>query len=525
MCMFLFTYLIIKQKRYVPDIYKIIILTHTMNYRLKTLCILLSGGYSLTVAAQNNELPNIIFILADDIGYGDLGCYGATKIKTPAIDQLATQGIKFTNAYAPASTSSPSRYALLTGEYAWRKNVGVLPADAPLTIDPNKNTLPAFLRKAGYHTALVGKWHLGLGEKSIPVNFNEKIQAGPLAIGFDYAYYFPATNDRVPCVYIANETVDMQNLSDPIQVSYQQKIGNDPSGKERPDLLTLKPHLGHDATIVNGISRIGWMSGGNKARWKDEEMAQHLLNKATSYIEKHSKKPFFLYYAPHNAHEPRVPSPTFKGKSEAGIYGDVIEEFDYCVAEIVKSLVENGIYNNTIIIISSDNGPMIKEGYDDGALENINGHNPYGNLRGEKYSLHEGGTRVPFICSWPEKIHVPFIQEQPFSYIDMLSTFAGILNVPITEKESNDSKNGANLFKTSNAPLYREYIMIQNNSGQIAIRKGDWKYIPANKNRKAELYNLSTDPSELHSMMLACPEKAHELLELVKQNYKKSWNK
>lgn len=490
-----------------------------MNYKSEILCLLLSGVSCLPATAQNNKSPNIIFILADDIGYGDLGCYGATKIKTPAIDKLAAQGIKFTNAYAPASTSSPSRYALLTGEYAWRKDVGILPADAPLTIDPNKNTLPAFLRKAGYHTGLVGKWHLGLGKQNAPVDFNKKIQVGPLAIGFDYAYYFPATNDRVPCIYIDNETVDMLEPLDPIQVSYRQKIGNEPTGKERPDLLKLKPHSGHDATIIDSISRIGWMSGGNKARWKDEEMAQHLLDKATTYIDKHSKEPFFLYYATHNAHEPRVPSPAFRGKSEAGIYGDVIEEFDYCVAEIVKSLKKNGIYDNTLIIISSDNGPMIKEGYDDGALENINGHDPYGNLRGEKYSLHEGGTRVPFICSWPQNIRKPFRQEQPFSYIDMLATFAGILNIPITEKECNDSKNGATLFSNPNAPLYRPYIMIQNNSGQIAIRKGDWKYIPASKNRTAELYNLSTDPSELHGMLLSCPEKVRELSEHVKQDY------
>lgn len=490
-----------------------------MNYKSKTLGILFAGGYSLAVSAQNNELPNIIFILADDIGYNDLSCYGATKIKTPAIDRLAAGGIQFTNTYAPASTSSPSRYALLTGEYAWRKNVGILPADAPLSIDPTKNTLPAFLKKAGYHTALVGKWHLGLGEQGVPVDFNEKIQMGPLAIGFDQAYYFPATNDRVPCVYINDDRVDGITANDPIQVSYKQKVGNDPTGKENPELLKLPPHFGHNATIVDGISRIGWMSGGLDARWKDEEMAQHLLGKVTDYIASHTEAPFFLYYAPHNAHEPRVPSPVFKGKSEAGIYGDVIEEFDHCVAEVVKSLKDNGIYDNTLIIISSDNGPMVKEGYDDGALENINRHDPFGGLRGEKYSLHEGGTRVPFICSWPQNIRKPFKQEQPFSYIDMLATFAGMFNIPISNEACNDSKNGAALFQSPHAPLYREYIMTQNNEGQIAIRKDNWKYIPATKNRAAELYDLSTDPSELHSMLMAYPEKATELKGYVKRDY------
>lgn len=226
-----------------------------------------------------------------------------------------------------------------------------------------------------------------------------------------------------------------------------------------------------------------------------------------------------MYYATHNAHEPRVPSPAFRGKSKAGIYGDVIEEFDHCVAEVVKSLKKNGVYDNTIIIVSSDNGPMVKEGYDDGALENINGHDPFGNLRGEKYSLHEGGTRVPFICSWPRKIRKPFKQEQPFSYIDMLATFAAMFNIPITEEECNDSKNGASLFNDPDAPLYREYIMTQNNGGQVAIRKGNWKYIPAYKCREAELYNLSIDPSELHNMIMSCPEKACELMQMVKRDY------
>lgn len=492
-----------------------------MNNKIKIGCCLITGCLWQIATAQQTKQPNIIFILADDIGYSDFGCYGASKIKTPEVDKLANDGVRFTNAYAPASTSSPSRYALLTGEYAWRKNVGILPADAPLSIDTEKMTLPAFLKNAGFQTALVGKWHLGLGKEGIPVDFNGKIKEGPQAVGFDYAYYFPATNDRVPCIYIENEEVDNFDPSDPIRVSYKQKIGNDYTGKENPEKLKLKPHSGHDATIVNGISRIGWMDGGQKARWKDEEMAEVLLNKAKAYINEHAEKPFFLYYAPHNAHEPRVPSAAFRGKSEAGIYGDVIEEFDFCVGELVETLKQKGIYENTIIIISSDNGPMVKEGYQDGALENINNHDPFGNLRGQKYSLHEAGTRIPFIFSWPLKLKSPFVQTQNFSYLDMLATFARLLEIPITEAECNDSKNGAGLFIKANAPLYREYIMIQNNSGQIAIRKDNWKYIPATQNRSAELYNLDTDPSELHDMMLSCPEQAAELKKYVQRDYRK----
>ncbi len=485
------------------------------NNKMKAGCYLLAGCLWQVSPAQQTEHPNIIFILSDDIGYADFGCYGARKIKTPAIDLLAKNGVRFTNAYAPASTSSPSRYALLTGEYAWRKNIGILPADAPLSIHPEQMTLPAFLRRSGFRTALIGKWHLGLGGKDVPVDFNGKIKKGPLAVGFDYAYYFPATNDRVPCVYIENEEVDNLDPADPILVSYKKKVGYDYTGKENPERLTLKPHSGHDGTIVNGVSRIGWMAGGKEARWKDEQMAEVLLSKAKAYINKHAEKPFFLYYAPHNAHEPRIPSDAFRGKSEAGIYGDVIEEFDYCVGELVKTLKQKGIYENTIIIVSSDNGPMIKEGYNDGALENINGHDPFGNLRGQKYSLHEAGTRVPFIFSWPGKVKSPFIQTQCFSYLDMLATFAGLLDISITKDECNDSMNGSELFIRPDASLYRAYILIQNNSGHIAIRKEHWKFIPAHQNQKAELYNLATDSSELHNMMLACPKEAARLKKYV----------
>lgn len=482
-------------------------------------CCLLAVGFWQLVGAASVEQPNIIFILADDIGYTDFGCYGATKIKTPSVDNLAAEGVRFTNAYAPASTSSPSRYALLTGEYAWRKKVGILPADAPLAIDPSKTTLPAFLKRAGYRTALVGKWHLGLGEKGIPVDFNGEIKQGPRAVGFDYAYYFPATNDRVPCVYIENDRVVHADPADPIRVSYRKKVGEGYTGRENPERLKLRPHLGHDATIVNGISRIGWMEGGEKARWKDEEMAQVLLEQAKHYIAEHADSPFFLYYAPHNAHEPRVPSAAFRGKSAAGIYGDVIEEFDYCVGEIVKTLKEKGIYEYTILVITSDNGPMVKEGYEDGALEQINGHDPFGGLRGQKYSLHEAGTRVPFIFSWPGKVITPFVQKQCFTYLDMLSTFAGLLGLPITEEEANDSRDGSRLMTEAEAPAYREYIMIQDNGGQIALRKERWKYIPATRCRGAELYDLQMDPSELHDAILAYPEQAARMKAYVDRDY------
>lgn len=454
-------------------------------------------------AKEQKQYPNVIFILADDIGYTDFGCYGAKRIKTPNLDELARRGVRFTQAYAPASTSTPSRYALLTGEYAWKANASILPGDAPLIIDTKRTTLPGMFQEAGYRTGVVGKWHLGLGSKEQKVDFNKPIELGPKEVGFEYSYYFPATNDRVPCVYIENGRVVNLSESDPIDISYQHKVGNLPTGKENPELLTLPPHLGHDGTIVNGVSRIGWMNGGKSAMWKDEEMTGVLLSKAQEFINRKCDRPYFLYFATHNAHEPRIPSPQFRGKSEAGIYGDVIEEFDYIVGEIIKSLKQNGQYENTILIVTSDNGPSIKEGYQDGALENMNGHNPYGLLRGEKGTLNEGGTRVPFLFYWPKKIEKSFIQEQPFCYLDMLATFHTMLDLKNLHPDLKDSKDGSALFFNANSAPYRPYLVIQNNGKNIAIRSGDWKWIPAQNNQNQELYNLKKDISELHNMQYA----------------------
>lgn len=457
--------------------------------------------------AFSQTKPNVIFIMADDIGYQDFGCYGAEKIKTPNLDRLASDGVRFANAYSPASTSSPSRYSLLTGEYAWRKNVGILPADAPLSIDTTRNTLPKMMRSLGYCTGLVGKWHLGLGKVGKPVDFNTNIDAGPEAVGFDYCYYFPGTNDRVPCVFVENNRVVNLDLDDPIRVSYKNKIGNWPTGRENPELLKLKYNWGHDQTIINGISRIGWMCGGKSALWDDETMGEVLCSKAVDFIKNNREHPFFLYYAPHNAHEPRVPSPKFRGKSEAGIYGDVIEEFDYYVGRIIETLKDEGLYENTVLIVTSDNGPMIKEGYVDGGLENINGHNPYAELRGEKYSLHEGGNKVPFICTWLGKIKRPFVQKQPFIYLDMLATLPVLTGCDKSfSSDVADSKDASLLFLDPDAPKYRDYILTQNNSGEWAFRMDNWKFIPAGKGHGAELYNLDADPSELHNVFYAYPE-------------------
>jgi len=476
--------------------------------------------------------PNIIFIYADDLGYGDLSCYGATKIKTPNLDKLLAQGIRFTNAHATSATCTPSRYALMTGQYPWRKKgTGILPGDAALIIPTNKTTLPKVFQHAGYKTAIVGKWHLGLGN-DVTKNWNGEISPGPNEVGFDYSFIFPATADRVPTVFIENHLVVGLDTTDPIAVDYKQKIGNEPTGKENPELLKLKatPNHGHDQTIVNGIGRIGYMTGGKLARWSDEEMPLTFLQKAKDFIEANKKKSFFLFYSLTEPHVPRMPSTVFKGKSGLGLRADAILQLDWTVGEIIKQVKATGIEQNTIIIFSSDNGPVLDDGYLDGAVTELkNGHTPTGPLRGGKYSILEAGTRVPFILSWQGKVK-PKTSDALVCQIDIIASFAKFLDQTIDAEDAPDSENILDaLLGTSNKG--RSVLVIQ--AGTLAIIKDEWKYIspsngPANTGpsltnietgylNAPQLYNLKTDIGEKNNLTEKYPGKVKELAALLEQ--------
>jgi arylsulfatase A-like enzyme len=465
-----------------------------------------------SVVRAANRPPNIVLILSDDVGYGDLGCYGATKVKTPNIDKLAVEGLRFTDAHSIASTCTPSRYSIMTGQYAWRKKgTGILPGDAPLCIDVNKPTLPSILKGGGYATGCVGKWHLGLGSGSI--DWNTDITPGPNEIGFDYSFIIPATGDRVPCVFVENHRVVGGDPNDPILVNYKFKVGNDPTGKENPELLKMKPSKGHDQTIVNGISRIGWMSGGKFARWKDEEIADVLTQHAITFIEKNKEKPFFLYFATHDIHVPHAPNSRFANSSQCGIRGDAIQELDGSVGEVMAALKRLNLGDNTLVIFSSDNGPIVDDGYADGSVIHLNGHKPAGPLKGGKYSIYEGGTRMPFIV-WQPGVVKPGVSDAMISQIDFPASFAALAGLTMPAGAAPDSMNVLPAI-LGQATTGRESLVEQ--SGTLALRKGNWKLIDRPKMKKSELYDLSADIGETKDVAADHPDIVKEMNALLKK--------
>lgn len=373
--------------------------------------------------------PNVVMIYADDLGFGDLECYGAKGVKTPNANSLAANGLRMTNAHAVASTSTPSRYALLTGEYPWRKpGTDVAAGDAAMIISPEQYTVADVFKEAGYATAAFGKWHLGLGAESGRQNWNSAISPALADIGFDCSYIMAATADRVPCVFIENGRVANYDSSAPIYVSYGQNFKGEPAGRNNPELLyNLRHSHGHDMSIVNGIGRIGYMKGGGKALWKDEDIADSITARAVDFINANKDKPFFVYFATNDVHVPRFPHERFRGASEMGLRGDAIAQFDWSVGEIVEALRSNRLLDNTLIILTSDNGPVLDDGYADDAEELVGEHSPTGGLRGGKYSAFEGGTRVPFIVHWPAKIKNAAVSDALVSQIDFLDVMAGIV--------------------------------------------------------------------------------------------------
>lgn len=500
--------------------------------------ILLPVSLLLFATCQNQpkqeepQNPNIIVVYLDDLGYGDVGAYGATELKTPNFDKLAEGGVRFTTGYASSATCTPSRYALLTGEYPWRnESARILPGSAPLIIDTTKMTIPKMLKEQGYHTGIVGKWHLGLGIGN--VDWNKRVSPGPNEVGFDYAYIMAATQDRTPTVYLENGYVVGLEEDDPLLVSYQKNFEGEPTGLDNPELLKMRWHHGHNQSIENGIPRIGYQKGGKAAMWVDEDMADDFLEIAQQYIREQKDNPFFLYYALQQPHVPRTPHPRFVGSSGMGPRGDVILEADWCVGELVKTLEEEGLLENTLIIFSSDNGPVLNDGYYDDAVEKLGDHKPWGPLRGGKYSLFEAGTRVPFLTYWKGKIE-PSVSDAMVSQLDLFSSLAQLAG---SEKRGSDSEELLDVF-LGKSNQGREELIIEATS-RTALRKGDWAMIPPydgpaiNRQVNIELgnsnefllYNLSDDIGQQKNLAQSEPEKLQEMIKTFQKIRGEEFNK
>ncbi len=460
----------------------------------------------------------------DDLGYGDMSAYGASEIETPHMDRLAHGGVRFTSGYSSSATSTPSRYALLTGEYPWRnKNARILPGEAPLIIDTAKMTLPKMLQKKGYHTGIVGKWHLGLGIGA--VDWNRQVSPGPNEVGFDYSFIMAATQDRTPTVYLENGRVVGLEPDDPLMVNYQENFEGEPTGLDNPELCTMMWHHGHNNSIHNGIPRIGFQKGGKSALWVDEDMADDFLVKAQEYIRNHKEGPFFLYYALQQPHVPRTPHPRFVGSSGMGPRGDVIVEADWCVGELMKTLEEANLLENTLIIFSSDNGPVVNDGYYDHAVEKLGDHQPVGPLRGGKYSLYEAGTRVPFMAYWKGKIE-PSVSDAVVSQLDLFSSLAQLVE---SDKRGPDSEELLEVF-LGNSDQGRSELIIEAQT-RTALRAGDWVMIPpyngpaVNKmvnielgnSEEFQLYNLVKDIGQQVNLADSEPEKLQEMIAAFEQ--------
>lgn len=451
-----------------------------MKYFPLFLSVLPVVGTAQTVKRADAARPNVILLLADDLGYGDLQCYGACGVETPAVDALARSGIRFTNVHAMASTSTPSRYALLTGEYAFRKQgTDVAAGNAGMIIRPEQYTLADVFHDAGYVTGAIGKWHLGLGDKTGEQDWNAQIRPSLESLGFDYHYIMAATADRVPCVFIENGYVANYDADSPIEVNYRRNFEGEPTGKENPELLyNLKSSHGHDMSIVNGIGRIGFMKGGGKALWRDEDIADSITHHALQFIEQNQNSPFFLYLATNDVHVPRFPHQRFRGKSTMGLRGDAIAQFDWTVSQVVAQLERLGLRENTLIILTSDNGPVVDDGYADRAEELLGNHRPAGPFRGMKYSSFEGGTMIPFIVSWPERMRkTGGTSDVLLSQIDLMASLASLAKVRIPDEAAPDSRDRLAQI-TGKSRKDAKYILEYPSNHNISIRTRRWKYIP-----------------------------------------------
>ena len=496
--------------------------------------ILVFTMFSVLIQLQGfaQESPNVVLINVDDLGYGDIGCYGATMVKTPNMDRLADEGIRFTDFHSASAVCSPSRYALITGTYPARVDLyGAMFLREPLVVNPGQITIAKVMKEAGYETAAIGKWHLGFGNER-PVDWNKPLKPGPLELGFDYYFGVPVLNSHPPFVFVENHHVVGYNPEDPFVYKEQSET------RWFPEKF--------------GLAEIG---GAREAHFNydDRKVGTTLMNKAIDYIKKPHEKPFFLYLATTNIHHPFIPAPRFIGTSEAGRYGDFIHELDWMIGEVLKTLDEEGLTDNTLVILTSDNGGMLNQG---GQHAYASGHHMNGNLLGFKFDAWEGGHRVPFIARWPGKVPAGEVSDVLSCNVDLLATMAGLVGQDKLAKEAEDSYNLLPAIKGETNEPIRDYLIIAANSrDHLSVRKGKWMYIPAqggggfseknvgdhtfggpaafpftaqvnsdiedgairNDAPPAQLYDLESDPYEAKNLYNEHPEVVRELENLLKE--------
>jgi len=489
---------------------------------------LLITEFSVAAEKLSAERPNVVVIMADDMGYGDLSCYGAHSLQTPHLDRLAAGGVRFTSGYCSASTCTPTRYSLLTGTYAFRgERTGIAPPNSPSIIAPGTETVASVLGRAGYATAVVGKWHLGLGGPDGP-DWNGDLKPGPLEIGFDTCFLLPTTNDRVPQVYVHDHRVPNLDPADPLWVGMKKPSPDHPTGLTHRDSLKMDWSHGHNSTIHNGISRIGFYTGGHAARFRDEDLADEWVNRSVSFMEEHQDEPFFLFFSSHDLHVPRVPHERFQGSTKLGFRGDSIVQLDWCVGELMKALERLNLTEKTLVVFCSDNGPVMDDGYKDEALEKLGDHRAAGPFTGGKYSVYEGGTRTPFITSWKGRIQ-PQVSDEVVCTIDLAASLAALTGQTLPDDACLDSFDVLGALLGDRDARGRDHLVQQDNgrSGSYGLRVGDWKLqrhdrrssrnqvvekqLENTKVPKLQLFNLADDPAEKKNVIDQHPEVAEKL--------------
>jgi arylsulfatase A len=497
-----------------------------MLHRLSALLATVAVAATVAFAA---EKPNVIVIMADDLGYGDISCNGATAIKTPNIDRLAAEGIRFTSGYCSASTCTPTRYSLLTGSYAFRrKGTGIAPPNGHLVVPSDAFTIADVAKAAGYKTAVIGKWHLGLGAEGKGPDWNGVIAPGPREIGFDYNFLLPTTNDRVPQVYVENDRVLNLDPKDPLWVGDKKPAEDHPTGITHRATLKMDWSHGHNATIHNGISRIGFYTGGHAARFRDEDLADKWAEKSNAWIEANRAQPFFLFLASHDIHVPRIPHERFQGKTGLGFRADSVIQFDWQVGEVMKTLDRLGLAEKTLIVLCSDNGPVMDDGYKDGALEKRGDHRAGGPYRGGKYTVFEGGTRTPFITRWKGRIQ-PGVSDQMVTTTDLAASLAALTGVKLPADACLDSFDVSGALLGRPGAKGRDHVLSQDNggTGNYGFRDGNWKlvrYDTKGTNNdiveqtlqrmpqpQFQLFDLSKDPGEKNNVIAEHADVAEKL--------------